>query len=48
MDGLKEKNAKLETLVEKKSNEPALLLKISDLEAQLETFLKQETNQEDF
>lgn len=33
MDGLKEKNAKLGTLVEKKSNEPAMLLKISDLEA---------------
>jgi len=40
MDLLKGKNAKLGTLVEKKSNEPAMLLKIGDLETQLETFLK--------
>jgi hypothetical protein len=32
MDLLKGQNAKLGTLVEKKSNEPAMLLKISDLE----------------
>lgn len=48
MDQLKDKNARLGTLVEKKSNEPAMLLRISDLETELETFLKQETNQEDF
>lgn len=48
IDLLKRQNEKYATVVSKKSNEPALLNKISALEQELDAYLKQETNQEDF
>lgn len=40
MDQLKKQNTKYEGLVSKKSNEPAMLLKIADLERELDSYLK--------